>query len=131
MADVAAGMGRPLFQEDRLDAGLEEFVVERRRRARRHVGHGSRRQHDGRHDDAYRMSRHVNPPGIYFLAPRTKSLHIESRFRSKYLFGRMILSEKSVTFQDHALGNIRQDASPARPRCQWADYLLVSRMPPR
>src|SRR5712692_8178682 len=35
---------------------------------------------------------------------RAKSLHIESRFRSKYLFGRMILSEKSATFRDHALG---------------------------
>jgi hypothetical protein len=27
----------------------------------------------------------------------------ESRFRSKYLFGRIILSEKSATFRDHAL----------------------------
>jgi hypothetical protein len=32
-----------------------------------------------------------------------KSVQIESRFRSKYLSGRMILSEKSVTFRDHAL----------------------------
>src|SRR5713226_7653738 len=35
---------------------------------------------------------------------RAKSLHIESRFRSNYLAGRMILSEKSATFRDHALG---------------------------
>ena len=34
---------------------------------------------------------------------RAKSAQIESRFRSKYLFGRMILSEKSATFQDDAL----------------------------
>ena len=29
-------------------------------------------------------------------------VRVESRFRSKYLFGRMILSEKSATFRDHA-----------------------------
>src|SRR6266849_6582295 len=40
---------------------------------------------------------------------RAKSHHVESRFRSKYLFGRMILSEKSATFRDHAL--MRRGAS--------------------
>src|SRR3954468_17101980 len=35
---------------------------------------------------------------------RVKSVQIESRFRSRYLFGRMILSEKSATFRDHAPG---------------------------
>src|SRR5713101_4713295 len=34
---------------------------------------------------------------------RAKSLHIASRFRSRYWFGRMILTEKSATFRDHAL----------------------------
>ncbi len=40
---------------------------------------------------------------IHRLFLRAKSLHIESRFRSKYFLGRMILSEKSATFRDHAL----------------------------
>src|SRR3954470_20724961 len=34
---------------------------------------------------------------------RGKSVQIESRFRSKDLSGRMILSEKSATFRDHAV----------------------------
>jgi hypothetical protein len=42
-----------------------------------------------------------------FPPTRAKSMQIESRFRSKYLFGRMILSEKSATFRDHALGSLR------------------------
>src|SRR5262245_41521634 len=36
-------------------------------------------------------------------AIRAKSMQTESRFRFKYLLGRMILSEKSATFRDHAL----------------------------
>src|ERR1700738_2390852 len=35
--------------------------------------------------------------------PGAKSLRIGSRFRSKHLFGRTILSEKSATFRDQAL----------------------------
>jgi hypothetical protein len=31
------------------------------------------------------------------LAARAKSIQVEPRFRSKYLFGRMIFSEKSAT----------------------------------
>jgi hypothetical protein len=36
MANVAAGVvGESLFQEDRLDAGLEKFIIKRRLRRRR------------------------------------------------------------------------------------------------
>src|SRR5437660_10627873 len=41
--------------------------------------------------------------GSHSLPTRAKSLRIESRLRSKYLLGRMILSDKSATFRDHAL----------------------------
>src|SRR5216684_1372036 len=37
---------------------------------------------------------------------------LESRFRSKYLLGRMILSEKSATFRDHALATTELGGEP-------------------
>src|SRR4051812_39442589 len=39
------------------------------------------------------------PPRASVRRLRAKSLQVESRFRSKYSFGRMILSEKSATFR--------------------------------
>src|SRR4051794_18364169 len=45
---------------------------------------------------------HVRPGALRDWSLRAKSVQIESRFRSKHLFGRMILSEKSATFRDHA-----------------------------
>src|SRR5713226_4028484 len=50
------------------------------------------------------------PAGIKKWMTRAKSLHIELRFRSKYLFGRMILPEKSATFRNHALALFRSFA---------------------
>jgi hypothetical protein len=50
--------------------------------------------------------------------PRAKSLQIESSFRSKHLFGRTILSERSATFRDLALGQ-RSEPNELSARPYW------------
>src|SRR5262245_17753263 len=74
VADVAAGMAVALLQEDRLDANLEEFVIERRRRAQCRLRCEGYRQYGGCHDESRSRRRHVNPPVAFFLSRRNGML---------------------------------------------------------
>src|SRR5262245_8142964 len=63
-------MAVALLQEDRLDANLEELVVERRRRAQGRLRREGHRQQGGCHDESRSRRRHANPP-VAFLAFRS------------------------------------------------------------
>src|SRR5712692_7028977 len=56
---------------------------------------------------------------------QAKSLHIESRFRSEYLFGRMILSERSAAFRNYTLAG--NGFEPVEPRRVVNQDLLADR----
>src|SRR5262249_8551655 len=74
VAYVAAGMAVALLQEDRLDADLEELVVERRRRAQGGLRGEGYRRHGSSQDESRSRRRHVNPPVAFFISQRNGML---------------------------------------------------------